>query len=71
MAEQMPKLKRYSAGSVGGLLYDEHKRPGSRYVRACGAPLVVQWYLSRPGQGSRSDVRNKHSGRLGQPSRRK
>jgi predicted DNA-binding transcriptional regulator AlpA len=34
-------------------------------------PLVVQWYLSRPGQGSRSDVRNKRSGRLGQPGRRK
>lgn len=54
MAEQMPKLKRYSTGSFVGLLYDEHKRPGSRYVRACGAPLELMLCLQYLGaqQGS-------------------
>lgn len=27
-------------------------------------PLVVQWYLARPGQGARSDVRSKRNRRL-------
>jgi predicted DNA-binding transcriptional regulator AlpA len=34
-------------------------------------PLVMQWHLSRPGQGSRSDVRGKRGGRSGQSGSRR